>query len=139
MKTLNWLACCGVLCFGLSVVGCGGNTTPAPDAKPPAPTPAPTTTTTTTTPAPTTTTPADTTPAKPGDTTPAKPSGDTVKIGVLHSLSGTMAISETSLRDVVLMAVEEINKPAACWASRSSRSSSIRPPTGPCLPKRPSN
>ena len=32
-----------------------------------------------------------------------------VKVGVLHSLSGTMAISETSLRDVVLMAVEEIN------------------------------
>ena len=35
--------------------------------------------------------------------------GDTAKIGILHSLSGTMAISETSLRDVVLMAVEEIN------------------------------
>lgn len=34
---------------------------------------------------------------------------DKVKVGVLHSLSGTMAISETSLRDVVLMAVEEIN------------------------------
>ena len=34
---------------------------------------------------------------------------ETVKVGVLHSLSGTMAISETSLRDVVLMAVEEIN------------------------------
>lgn len=34
---------------------------------------------------------------------------DMVKIGVLHSLSGTMAISETSLKDVVLMAVEEIN------------------------------
>ncbi|MDF3129387.1 urea ABC transporter substrate-binding protein [Kiritimatiellaeota bacterium B1221] len=34
---------------------------------------------------------------------------ETVKIGVLHSLSGTMAISETSLRDVVLMAVEELN------------------------------
>ena len=32
-----------------------------------------------------------------------------VKVGVLHSLSGTMAISETSLRDVVLMAAEEIN------------------------------
>jgi urea transport system substrate-binding protein len=32
-----------------------------------------------------------------------------IKIGVLHSLSGTMAISETSLRDVVLMAVEELN------------------------------
>ena len=35
--------------------------------------------------------------------------GHQVKIGTLHSLSGTMAISETSLRDVVLMAVEEIN------------------------------
>jgi urea transport system substrate-binding protein len=34
---------------------------------------------------------------------------NSVKVGVLHSLSGTMAISETSLRDVVLMAVEEIN------------------------------
>ena len=32
-----------------------------------------------------------------------------IKIGVLHSLSGTMAISEVSLRDVVLMAVGEIN------------------------------
>jgi urea transport system substrate-binding protein len=36
-------------------------------------------------------------------------SADEVKIGILHSLSGTMAISETSLRDVVLMAVDEIN------------------------------
>ncbi len=35
--------------------------------------------------------------------------GKTVKIGVLHSLSGTMAISETVLKDTVLMAVEEIN------------------------------
>jgi urea transport system substrate-binding protein len=34
---------------------------------------------------------------------------DKVKIGVLHSLSGTMAISETSLKDVVLMAADEIN------------------------------
>src|SRR5213594_2223661 len=32
-----------------------------------------------------------------------------IKIGVLHSLSGTMAISEVSIRDIVLMAVEEIN------------------------------
>ena len=40
---------------------------------------------------------------------PAWAADDEVKIGVLHSLSGTMAISETSLRDVVLMAVEEIN------------------------------
>ena len=33
----------------------------------------------------------------------------TIKVGVLHSLSGTMAISETVLKDVTLMAVEEIN------------------------------
>ena len=36
-------------------------------------------------------------------------SKDTIKIGVLHSLSGTMAISETVLKDVALMAIEEIN------------------------------
>jgi urea transport system substrate-binding protein len=34
---------------------------------------------------------------------------DTVKVGVLHSLSGTMAISETSLRDVLLFTFDEIN------------------------------
>ena len=34
---------------------------------------------------------------------------DTIKVGVLHSLSGTMAISETVLKDVALMAFEEIN------------------------------
>ena len=35
--------------------------------------------------------------------------GGSVKVGVLHSLTGTMAISETSLRDVCMMAIEEIN------------------------------
>jgi urea transport system substrate-binding protein len=39
---------------------------------------------------------------------PAK-AQDTVKVGVLHSLSGTMAISETSLRDVLLFTFDEIN------------------------------
>ena len=34
---------------------------------------------------------------------------DTIKVGVLHSLSGTMAISETTLKDTVLMMVEEQN------------------------------
>jgi urea transport system substrate-binding protein len=34
---------------------------------------------------------------------------DTVKVGVLHSLSGTMAISETSLRDILLFAFDQIN------------------------------
>src|ERR1700684_3028558 len=37
-------------------------------------------------------------------------SQDTIKIGVLHSLSGTMAISETTLKDTVLMMVDDINK-----------------------------
>ena len=35
---------------------------------------------------------------------------ETIKIGVLHSLSGTMAISETTLKDVMLLLVEEQNK-----------------------------
>ncbi len=35
---------------------------------------------------------------------------DTIKVGVLHSLSGTMAISETTLKDTVLMLVEDQNK-----------------------------
>ncbi len=35
---------------------------------------------------------------------------DTIKVGVLHSLSGTMAISETTLKDTVLMMVEAQNK-----------------------------
>ncbi len=36
-------------------------------------------------------------------------SGDMVRVGILHSLSGTMAISETSLKDADLFAIEEIN------------------------------
>ena len=43
-----------------------------------------------------------------GTTTPAA-SGDTIKVGILHSLSGTMAISETSLKDTALMTINEIN------------------------------
>jgi len=35
---------------------------------------------------------------------------DTIKVGVLHSLSGTMAISESTLKDTVLMMIEEQNK-----------------------------
>jgi urea transport system substrate-binding protein len=40
---------------------------------------------------------------------PAFAQGAPIKVGVLHSLSGTMAISETALRDTVLMMVENIN------------------------------
>src|SRR5688572_30443380 len=35
--------------------------------------------------------------------------GDTIKVGILHSLSGTMSISETSVKDATLLAIEEIN------------------------------
>src|SRR5262249_50714921 len=42
-------------------------------------------------------------PAKAADT------GGPIKVGILHSLSGTMAISETSLKDVALMTIDEIN------------------------------
>jgi urea transport system substrate-binding protein len=35
---------------------------------------------------------------------------DTIKVGILHSLSGTMAISETTLKDVMLMLIAEQNK-----------------------------
>jgi urea transport system substrate-binding protein len=35
--------------------------------------------------------------------------GETIKVGILHSLSGTMAISETTLKDVMLMLIEGQN------------------------------
>ncbi len=42
--------------------------------------------------------------------TAALAADDTIKVGILHSLSGTMAISETTLKDVMLMLIEEQNK-----------------------------
>ncbi|MBK5945108.1 urea ABC transporter substrate-binding protein [Rhodobacter veldkampii DSM 11550] len=39
----------------------------------------------------------------------AQAADDTIKVGVLHSLSGTMAISETTLKDTMLMLIEEQN------------------------------
>ncbi|WP_432455513.1 urea ABC transporter substrate-binding protein [Agarivorans sp. QJM3NY_29] len=40
----------------------------------------------------------------------AAQAADTIKVGVLHSLSGTMAISETTLKDTVLMMIDQQNK-----------------------------
>jgi urea transport system substrate-binding protein len=37
-------------------------------------------------------------------------SGNTIKVGILHSLSSTMAISEVSVKDAELLAIDEINK-----------------------------
>jgi len=44
--------------------------------------------------------------SKPAETASA---GDTIKVGILHSLSGTMAISEVSVKDSEMMAIDEIN------------------------------
>src|SRR5579871_6478655 len=41
---------------------------------------------------------------------PAQAADDTIKIGILHSLSGTMAISETTLKDTILSLIDEQNK-----------------------------
>src|SRR5687767_13737883 len=41
---------------------------------------------------------------------PTAKAQDTIKVGILHSLSGTMAISETTLKDVMLMLIDEQNK-----------------------------
>jgi urea transport system substrate-binding protein len=41
---------------------------------------------------------------------PVAQAQDTIKVGVLHSLSGTMAISETTLKDTILFLIEEQNK-----------------------------
>lgn len=43
------------------------------------------------------------------DTSGGDTGGDTIKVGVLHSLSGTMAVSEVAVRDADLMAIDEIN------------------------------
>ena len=65
---------------------------------------------------------------------------DTVKVGVLHSLSGTMAISETSLRDVLLFTFDEINKAGGVMGSNDrTRRRAMGPPTGRSLLKKPSS
>jgi urea transport system substrate-binding protein len=46
---------------------------------------------------------------KSGSGVTADTSGDTVKVGLLNSLSGTMAISEVTVRDSIKLAIEEIN------------------------------
>lgn len=43
------------------------------------------------------------------DDSSAAADGDTIQVGILHSLSGTMAISEVTVRDATLLAIEEIN------------------------------
>ena len=48
---------------------------------------------------------------------------DTIKVGILHSLSGTMAISETTLKDAMLMLIEEQNKKGGLLGKKIGRAS----------------
>ena len=50
---------------------------------------------------------------------------DPIKVGILHSLSGTMAISEAPIKEVVLMAIDEINAAGGVMGG-ASRSKSRR-------------
>ena len=61
---------------------------------------------------------------------------DTIKVGIMHSLSGTMAISETPLKDVALMTIDGSTPKAACWVRNWSLWWWIQPQTGRCLPRR---
>ncbi len=47
--------------------------------------------------------------ASPAAATSTSGGGDTIKVGILHSLSGTLSVSEKSVVDAELLAIEEIN------------------------------
>ena len=68
----------------------------------------------------------------------AQESGD-IKVGILHSLSGTIAIIETSLHNAELLAIEEINAKGESTARSSYLLSKTRSPSCRFLPKRPKN
>jgi len=64
---------------------------------------------------------------------------DTIKVGILHSLSGTMAISETTLKDTMLMLIEEQNKKGGLLVKNSSRLSLTQPRIGHYSLRKPAN
>ena len=64
---------------------------------------------------------------------------DTIKVGILHSLSGTMAISETTLKDVVLMLIDQQNKKGGVLGKKLEAVVVDPPRTGRCLRKRPAS
>ena len=53
---------------------------------------------------------------------------DTIKVGILHSLSGTMAISETTLKDTILMMIDAQNKKVGVGQNWSSSCGPAEPP-----------
>ena len=64
---------------------------------------------------------------------------DTIKVGVLHSLSGTMAISETTLKDTVLMLIAEQNAKGGLLGKQLEAVVVDPRRTGRCSPKRRAN
>ena len=61
---------------------------------------------------------------------------ETIKVGVLHSLSGTMAISETTLKDTVLFLIDEQNKKGGVLGKKLEAVVVDPHRTGRCLRKR---
>jgi urea transport system substrate-binding protein len=94
----------GFALAGLGLLAACGAPAPSPTAAPAKPATEPTK------PAAAATTAPAAAPAAPS--TAAKPTGsaDVIKVGILHSLSGTMSISEVSVKDATVLAIEEINK-----------------------------
>ena len=64
---------------------------------------------------------------------------DTIKVGILHSLSGTMAISESVLKDTVLMLIADQNKKGGLLGKKLEPVITDPRRTGTLLPKRPAS
>ena len=64
---------------------------------------------------------------------------DTIKVGILHSLSGTMAISESVLKDTVLMLIADQNKKGGLSERNWSLLSPTPSRTGMPLRKKPAS
>lgn len=114
-------ALAGTVSLGAVLSACGAGSSPAaPTAAPAAPQTAPTAAPTTAAAAPTTApaaaptsaaaVPTTSAAASPAATTPqAAATSGSIQVGILHSLSGTMAISEVAVKNAELMAIDEIN------------------------------
>lgn len=64
---------------------------------------------------------------------------DTIKVGILHSLSGTMAISETPLKDMALMSIDDINAHGGVLGKQLEPVIVDPALTGRCLPRKRAN
>ena len=62
--------------------------------------------------------------------------GEAIRVGVLYSQTGTMAISETSLKDALLMQIDQQNRRGGLLGRQLEPVSSILLPNGPCTVKK---